>query len=104
MIAADPDAPGVVQFPDQASRSWRWIRDALHSIYRGQGIADDVLDPSLDTVGEIYKRLRGAVVPRDANPDDAMAVVVQWVHDLTLLLLNEIATREIELRQAGLRN
>ena len=93
----------VTEFPDQASRSWRWIRDALHDVYRDD-FPTDVLDPSLDTVGEIYKRLRGAVVPRDANPDDAMAVVVQWVHDLTLLLLTEIAMREFELRQAGLRN
>ena len=96
-------AAQIVQFPDQASRSWRWIRDALRDLYRGQGVPDDVLDPSLDTVGEIYKRLRDGVIPADPDPNRMMAGVEQFVREITLLLLTEIAVREFELRQAGLR-
>ena len=101
-------ASNVTAFPDAASRSWRWIRDGLHELYREQGVSDDVLKPSLDTVGEIYKRLRDNTArqpfPPGAGPDEWLMIVELWVRDVSLLMLTEIAVREFELRQAGLRD
>ena len=98
----------VVAFPDRASRSWRWFREAMRDHYTSLGVAPDVLGPTLDAVGEVYKRLRDNTArqpfPPGAGPDEWLMIVELWVRDVSLLMLTEIAVREFELRQAGLRD
>ena len=103
MSAADSSAPSVVQFPDPASRSWRPIRDQLHDWFRAEGIPVDVLDPALDKMGEIYRRLPGGAIPTDADAPTVIEGMKVWVHDIAIHLIAELLRVEIELRQAGLR-
>ena len=75
-------------------------------MYGSQGRSADVVDPSLDVAAGIYKRVRDAdpvALPPDAAPHEVMMAVGPWVHNVMLALLTEIAVREFELRQAGLR-
>ena len=97
----------VVQFPDQASRSWRWISDLLRERYSEQGIDGATIDQALPPVGDIYKRLRDSLEQAPPfsgdDPDKVWATYMNWLTTMLIGMLVEIADREIAMREAGLR-
>ena len=96
----------VTAFPDPAERTWLPIRTQLRAQFKRLGVADAVLDASLDAVRAIYLPLRNAPSPRGGMmvPTPGLQTYAQWVQQFAYGLLTEILEREIEMRQAGLRN
>jgi hypothetical protein len=91
----------VVAFPDMPSRTWREVRPLMRDHLSTFGASDEVLDAVLNVLGEIHADLpshRIAIKFASHEERDAMQY---WVTGNTIVLLTEIAKREIELRQAG---
>lgn len=95
----------VTAFPDPAERTWLPIRTQLRAQFKRLGVADVVLDASLDAVRAIYLPLRNAPPPGGGMmmPTPGLQTYAQWVQQFAYGLLTEILEREIEMRQAGLR-
>lgn len=53
---------------------------------------------------EIYRRLLGTAIPVGANVPMAVEATIKYAHEIATHLIVEIATREFQLRQAGLRD
>lgn len=98
------DENRVAQFPDRASRSWRWMRDELNALYIDKGWQPEIVDRSIEVVGEIYKRLRDLPAISADDPEDVVAAVNAWITSVVMGLLIEIANREIAMVNAGLRD
>lgn len=92
----------VTEFPDRASRSWRWISEELRKMYRQSGWGDDLIEQMIATLAPIYARNRDEHhIPKSLSPDDAVLNLNKWVSGVVIGLLVEIANRELALLAHG---
>jgi hypothetical protein len=96
----------VHEFPDLASRSWRWMKEAFDEHYQKLGWPSDAVTQMLATLGPIYAAGRDGPAVTDLqaepSPEEVVQAVNRWVSEMVIRLMTEIADRELVMIANGL--